>query len=34
MGKNDNHTGNEYTFRADLLIIWCQMLCDEIATYK
>ena len=21
MGKNDNYTGNEYTFRADLLVI-------------
>ena len=34
MGKNDNYTGNEYTFQADLHVIRCQMLCDEIATYQ
>ena len=30
----DFKVANEYTFRADLHVIRCQMLCDEIAAYQ
>ena len=34
MGKKDNYTGNEYTFRADLHIIRCQIKCYAMRSLR